>query len=161
VRKEITQCARQLRRHRKLFTVDPKLKDRVARLLRSMLPPRPRKPGRKPIPSVTLAIHLLHKFTSQNSTAKPEQIWAKVYPKAIPNYVTLTDEERSIERRRLRERVHSRKLQQFRRQKVKQYSIANQNTAIPRPAKLDCHRGSLDTSTTTRPPKLLANLETA
>ena len=45
VRKEITQFARQLRQHRKLFISDPTLKDRVARALRSMLPPH-RKRGR-------------------------------------------------------------------------------------------------------------------
>src|SRR5436309_8927612 len=57
VRKEITQCARQLRQHRKLFISDPKLRDRASRFLRSLLPPK-RKRGRPGIDSVTKAIRL-------------------------------------------------------------------------------------------------------
>jgi hypothetical protein len=60
VRKEIAQVARELKRnHRFLFIADPKLKDRVARLLRSLLPPKPRRRGRPRRKDVTTAILLL------------------------------------------------------------------------------------------------------
>jgi hypothetical protein len=51
VRKEITRCARRLQPHRKLFIADAKLKDRVSRFLRSLLPPK-RKRGRPGLDSV-------------------------------------------------------------------------------------------------------------
>jgi hypothetical protein len=54
VRKEITRCAQQLRQHRQLFIDDARLKDRAARFLRSVLPPR-RKRGRPGIDKSGLA----------------------------------------------------------------------------------------------------------
>src|SRR5215831_9878958 len=64
VRREITRCAQELRQHRKLFMADPKLKDRTARFLRSLLPPQ-RKRGRPGLPSVSKAILLLRTFSRQ------------------------------------------------------------------------------------------------
>lgn len=102
-------------RHRDLFLSDPKLKDRASRLFRTMLPPRPRRPGRKPIASVTRAIRLLKKFKRQFPDIKPPRLWARIYPKVIPNYASLTEDGRWNEQRRLRDRVHSRKVSVSRR----------------------------------------------
>jgi len=84
VRKEISQCARQLQQHRKLFTADAKLKDRASRFLRSLLPPK-RKRGRPGIDSVTKAIRLRRRFKGQYPGEKPELIWKRIYPETIPN----------------------------------------------------------------------------
>jgi hypothetical protein len=116
VRKEIARFARELRQHRKLFIADPKLKDRASRFLRSLLPPR-RKRGRPGIDSVTIAIRLRNRFRRQYPGEKPEQIWKKVYPKAIPGYARMDRERQKAEQLLLRERVYSRKLQQRRRGK--------------------------------------------
>jgi hypothetical protein len=117
---DIVALARTLReRHELLFFADRKLKDRAARLFRTVLPPRPGRPGRKRIANVTLAIRLQRRLKLENPTARPDKIWAKVYPMAIPNYATLTNEARWIEQRRLRDRVHSRKRQQKRSQELK------------------------------------------
>jgi hypothetical protein len=108
VRKEITQCARQLRQHPKLFIADPKLKDRVSRFLRSLLPPK-RKRGRPGIDSVTKAIRLRNRFRRQYAGEKPEQIWKRVYPEALPGYASMDPERQRAERLLLRERVRSRR----------------------------------------------------
>lgn len=114
VRKEIARFARELRRaHRKLFIADPKLKDRVARFLRSLLPPK-HKRGRPGIDSVTKAIRLRQRFKRQYPGEKPEQIWKRVYPEAIPGYATMDRERQKAERLLLRERVRSRRVQQRR-----------------------------------------------
>ncbi len=108
---DILTAAQGIRdRHKELFAADRKLKDRAARLFRTVLPPRPRCPGRKRIPSVTIAMRMHKKLTNENATARPEEIWAKIYPKAIPNYASLTQGDRWMEQRRLRDRVHSRRL---------------------------------------------------
>ena len=70
VRKEITRCAQALRQHRKFFIADAKLKDPVARALRSMLPPH-RKRGRPGLDRVTKAIRLLKQFRRQYLHEKP------------------------------------------------------------------------------------------
>jgi hypothetical protein len=104
VRKEITQFARQLRQHRKLFMADPTMKDRVARAVRSMLPPH-RKRGRPGLDSVTKAMRLLKEFRRQYPNEKPEPIWRRVYPEAIPGYASMDRERKKAERLLLRERV--------------------------------------------------------
>jgi hypothetical protein len=106
VRKEITQAARLLNRnHHDLFIADPKLKDRVARLLRSLLPPKPRRRGRPGREDVTTAILLLVRFRRMHPTERPELLWRRVYPLAIPNYETMSDIEQLNARQQLRERV--------------------------------------------------------
>ena len=93
VRKEITQFALQLRRQRRhQFTADPKLKDRASRFFRSLLPPQ-RKRGRPGIDSVTKAIRLLRQVRRQHPNEKPAQLWARVYPEAMPGYASM-DRER-------------------------------------------------------------------
>jgi hypothetical protein len=107
IRRTVTHCARQLRQHRKLFMADPTLKDRVARALRSMLPPH-RKRGRPGLDSVTKATRLLKQFRRQCPHEKPAQLWARIYPEAITGYASMDPERQKAERLLLRERVRSR-----------------------------------------------------
>jgi hypothetical protein len=108
VRKEITRFAQQLRQHRKLFISDPKLRDRAARFLRSLLPPK-RKRGRPGLDSVTKAIRLRQRLRRQYPGEKPEQIWQRIYLEAIPAYASMERERQKAERLLLRERVRSRR----------------------------------------------------
>ncbi len=124
---DIMAAARKVvEQHELSFLADRKLKDRAARLFRTVLPPRPGRPGRKRIANVTLAVRLQRRLKRENPDAKPEQIWARVYPKAIPNYQSLTSETRWNEQRRLRDRVHSRK-----RQNQKQHGKAGDQGPTP------------------------------
>jgi hypothetical protein len=111
VRKEITLCVRQLRKHRTFFVEDEKLKDRAARFLHSLLPPK-RKRGRPGLASVTKASMLRRKLRKVYPDDKPEQIWKKIYPEAIPGYAAMHQERQKAERILLRERVRSRTTQQ-------------------------------------------------
>jgi hypothetical protein len=113
--KGIARFARELRReHQKLFIADPKLKVRASRFLRSLLPPK-RKRGRPGLDSVTKAIRLRQRFRRQYPGVKPEQIWKRVYPEAIPGYVSMDRDRQKAERLLLRERVRSRRNQHNRR----------------------------------------------
>jgi hypothetical protein len=112
IRKDITQFARELKRqHRHLFTADPKLKDRAARFLRSLLPPQ-RKRGRPGLDSVTRAIRLLKQFRRQFPHESPTTIWQRIYPQAIPNYDAMTKVAQKDARGTLRERVRWRQRRQ-------------------------------------------------
>lgn len=109
VRKEITRAAHELnRQYRKLFQADPKLKDRVARLLRSMLPPKVKR-GRPGIPSVTTAIRLLNELRHLYPQDRAAELWKRVYPAAIPGYDALSPIEQRTAREVLRERVRWRR----------------------------------------------------
>ncbi len=114
VRKGITQCARQLRLHCKLFMTDPKLKDRASRLLRSMLPPK-RKRGRPGIPAVTKATLLLKELQREHPEQQPRERWQQVYPQVIPDYASLPREQQRSQEILLREQVRSRRNQQRKR----------------------------------------------
>jgi hypothetical protein len=106
VRKEITRLARELnRQYRALFMADLKLKDRAARLLRSLLPPKPRQRGRPGIDSVTKAIRLLRKFRRQYPGERWEMTWKRIYPEAIPNFAGINPIEQEHACQVLRERV--------------------------------------------------------
>jgi hypothetical protein len=106
VRKEIARLARELnRQHAELFTGDPKLRDRIARLLRSLLPPKPRRRGRPGIDSVTKAIGLLGKLRKQYPDERAAKIWQRIYPEAIPNYAGMNPIDQEDARQVLRERV--------------------------------------------------------
>jgi len=106
VRKEITRIARELNRqpYRKLFTADAKLRDRVARFLRSLLPPR-RKRGRPGLDSVTTAIRLRGMFRRSHPDEAWAKIWERIYPEAIANYDSMNQVEQMQARQLLRERV--------------------------------------------------------
>jgi hypothetical protein len=114
VRKEIARFARELRKQQhKVFVTDPKLKDRAARFLRSLLPPQ-RKRGRPGIDSVTKAIRLRQRLRRQYPGEKPEQIWKRIYPETITGYASMDRERQKAERLLLRERVRGRRNQRSR-----------------------------------------------
>jgi len=106
LRTEVTQCAKSLaRKYAHLFAGDRKLKDRIMRLVRALLPPRPRRRGRPANTDVTRAIRLLRKFHRDYPEEVPRQHWARVYPLVIPNFHSMTDPEQDTSRFALRERV--------------------------------------------------------
>jgi len=120
-RQDITRMARQHRkRFGKLLLADPKLKDRSARFYRSLLLPKPKRRGRPPVESVTIATRLLQKYRREYPDETPEQWWKRIYPQAIPGYEKLGREERKAQQLLLRERVRSRRNQQRRRQNHQQ-----------------------------------------
>jgi hypothetical protein len=112
VRKEIIRCARELNRsYRGRFISDQTLKDRAARLLRSLLPPKPRRRGRPGRPDVTQAIRLLELFKRHYPDEKPAEHWARLYPLVIQGYGGMNSVEQRDARERLRERVRWRQRQ--------------------------------------------------
>jgi hypothetical protein len=109
VRKEITRAARELNRQcRKLFLADPGLKDRGARLLRSLLPPKVKR-GRPGIAAVTQAIVLLRQLRRRYPLERPAALWKRVYPAVIPNYAAMKPIDQKTAREQLRERVRWRR----------------------------------------------------
>jgi hypothetical protein len=109
--------ARMAKEHRKkynaLFSADSTLKERGARFYRSMLPRL--RSGRPSIESVTQATQLFRRLSQQYPDDKPEQIWGRIYPKAIPNYPALGKDDRIAQQLLLRNRVRSRRNQRRRR----------------------------------------------
>ena len=59
---------------------DPKVEDRAAHLLRSLLPPKPRRRARPGIEYVTKAIALLKKCRRPHPGERAGQIWQRIYP---------------------------------------------------------------------------------
>jgi hypothetical protein len=93
------------RKYRKLFAAGRRLKDRVLRLLRALLPPRPRRRGRPADQTVTRAIVLYRKLRRQYPQDKPRALWSQVYPLVIPGYEAMPDLEKRTAREQLRERI--------------------------------------------------------
>jgi hypothetical protein len=93
------------KKYGKLFAADRELKNRVLRLLRALLPPRPRRRGRPRDQTTTRAILLYGKFRRQSPEDKPRAIWSQVYPLVIPGYEGMPDLERRTAREKLRERM--------------------------------------------------------
>jgi hypothetical protein len=125
VLKEITHVARDLtRQNRQLFLADPKLKDRAARLLRSLLPPTPRRRGRPARADVTAAIRLLRRYRNQFSDESPARRWARVYSKVIPGYDAMNAVDQRTNREELKERVR------WRRRHQKRHSINDQKKCM-------------------------------
>ena len=82
--KDIVAAARVIcKDHKARFLVDRKLKECSARLFRTLLPPRPRRPGRKRIARVTRAMRLQRRLKRKYPTARPAEIWAKIYPNGL------------------------------------------------------------------------------
>jgi hypothetical protein len=96
---------------------DPTLKDRAARLLRSLLPPKPRRRGRPGLDSVTTAIRLLGSFRKQFPGELWAEVWQRIYPEAVPNYVVMNSVEQEHARQVLRERVRWRLRERKRRRR--------------------------------------------
>jgi hypothetical protein len=106
LRIEVTQHARSIAsKYRKLFVADRQLKDRVLRLLRALLPPRPRRRGRPRDQTTTRAIVLYRKLRRQSPENKPRAIWSRVYPLAIPGYEGMSELEQRTAREKLGERI--------------------------------------------------------
>ena len=106
LRAEITQYARTLaKKYRHLFRGDRQMKDRTLRLVRALLPPRPRRRGRPGSRDVTRAISLLRRFRRQFSEETRQQHWARVYAVVIPDFHSMIDVEQETARFALRERV--------------------------------------------------------
>jgi hypothetical protein len=105
LRTAITEFTRMIaRQFQRQFASDPELKRRVMRLLKSVIPPRPRRRGRPPDPVVTAAIMLHAKLRRQFPKDPPRSIWARVYEMVIPKYAAMTD----IEQRSAREDLYLR-----------------------------------------------------
>jgi hypothetical protein len=110
--KDIVRLGREIRkRHGTLFVANPNMKDRAARLLRSMLPPKPRRRGRPAIDSVTIASRLLRNLRKRYPNEKPAQTWARIYPLAVPHWETLSPADKQSAALQLRNRVRSRRNQ--------------------------------------------------
>ena len=109
LRKEATEIARSLSQtYRADFVADHKLKDRVLRLLRAMLPPRPRKPGHPHDPEITKAAILHSRIRRQHSEARPAEILDMVCAALQPEYASLAPIARRDMRAGLRARLRSR-----------------------------------------------------
>jgi hypothetical protein len=106
LRADVTQHVRTIaKKYRSLFIADRELKDRVLRLERALLPPRPRPRGRPRNPTVTRAITLYRKLRRQSPEENPQAIWRRVYPLVIPEYETMPELEQRTAREDLYERV--------------------------------------------------------
>jgi hypothetical protein len=104
LRTEVVQFARLIaRKYREQFAADRLMKIRVVRLVKALLPPRPRR-GRPRDPMVTKALRLFEKLKRQSPADSPRELWAKVYPAVIPEYEKMPE----IERRTAREELHQR-----------------------------------------------------
>jgi hypothetical protein len=102
----VLQHARMVaRKYRKLFAADRRLKDRVLRLERALLPPRPRRRGRPRNQTVTRAIGLYRKDRRQCPRDTPRAIWSRVYPLVIPGYDGMSELDQRAAREQLRERI--------------------------------------------------------
>jgi hypothetical protein len=106
LRIEVTQHARSIaKKYRKLFVADRQLKDRVLRLLRALLPPRPRRRGRPRNQTTSRAIILYRKLRKECPEDKPRAIWSQVYPLLIPGYADMPEVEQRTAREELQERI--------------------------------------------------------
>src|SRR5215831_17957595 len=86
LRADVTQHARTIaRKYPHLFAADRQLKDRVLRLMRATLPPRPRRRGRPGNQIVSRAVRLLRRFRRQHPEETPQQHWARVDRLVLPN----------------------------------------------------------------------------
>jgi hypothetical protein len=106
LRIEVTQHARSIaKKYGKLFAADRELKNRVVRLVRTQLPPRPRRRGRPGDQTTTRAIVLYRKLRKQCPEDKPRALWSRIYPLVILGYADMPDVEQRTAREQLRERI--------------------------------------------------------
>ena len=86
LRIEVMQYTRNLgKKYAHVFAGDRQLKDRVLRLMRATLPPRPRRRGRPGNQIVSRAVRLLRRFRRQHPEETPQQHWARVDRLVLPN----------------------------------------------------------------------------
>ena len=106
LRKEVTKCARAMAmNYAHVFDGDRRAKEKVIRLMRRCLPPRPRRRGRPRNPTVTRAIMLYRRFRSESPEESPRHLWARVYLRVISGYDVMPDLEQRTAREELRERI--------------------------------------------------------
>jgi hypothetical protein len=116
MRKEIAAFARKLaKEHRGLFNSDLNLRKRSGQFLTALLPPKSRRRGRPGRADVTKAIRLRRKFKREYPNDRGAKIWERIYPKAIPNYASMSELEQADARQQLRERVRWRQRIRMRR----------------------------------------------
>jgi hypothetical protein len=111
IRQPVLAFAEQLRTEfAAQFTADRRLKHRLARLLASLLPPKPRQPGR-PVtyPEVTKAYRMMNKLRREHPRVPYRDLWQRVYPVAITGYEKLDKLGKRAARHGLRERVRWRR----------------------------------------------------
>jgi hypothetical protein len=96
---------RAARKHRDLFAGDRELKDRVLRLMRVWLPPRPRRRGRPANAEITRAVRLLRRFRREHPAENPQQHWARIDRLLLPDPDSMVPAEWEAARFDLRERV--------------------------------------------------------
>jgi hypothetical protein len=87
------------RNHAPVFAGNPRLKHRVAQLVKLQLPPQPGRPG---LVIVTAAIRLLHDLRRIHPEKPAKEIWKEIYRRLIPNYARLS----FIERRTAEQQLH-------------------------------------------------------
>jgi hypothetical protein len=106
LRKEAVEHCRSIsRKYGADFAADRDLKDRLLRLERALLPPRPRRRGRPKNPIVTRAIALYRKLRRESPQQSPRQLWSQVYPRVIERWDTMSELDRRGARDQLRERI--------------------------------------------------------
>jgi len=77
----------------------------IPRLLRALLPPRPRRRGRPRNQTTSRAIILYRKLRKECPEDKPRAIWSQVYPLLIPGYADMPEVEQRTAREELQERI--------------------------------------------------------
>jgi hypothetical protein len=109
LRKETVQHVRAMaRKYRTAFESDADLKNRVLRLERALLPPRPRRRGRPRDPETTRAIALYRRFRRKHPGERADEIWDRVCRELYSQYPGLDDLEQKNMRYDLLARVKSR-----------------------------------------------------
>jgi hypothetical protein len=84
---------------------DRELKNRVLRLERALLPPRPQPRGRPGNPMVTRAIALYWRLRPKFPDESPRAIWRRVCSALISGYADMPEMEQRTACEQLRERV--------------------------------------------------------
>jgi hypothetical protein len=108
LRRDITRFAGTVaKKYCQQFTAERELKDRVADLLRALLPPRRRR-GRPRDPTITRAMMLLGNFRRKYPQEKRREIWNRVCLILISGYADLSEWEQREARENLQARVKSR-----------------------------------------------------
>jgi hypothetical protein len=93
------------RKYRHLFKSDRELKTHILTIVRTVLPPRPRRRGRPGDPIVTSALNLRAKLRREFTEETARQICQRVYVAVIPDYTNLPPMEQREARQRLQERM--------------------------------------------------------
>jgi hypothetical protein len=106
LRGEVTSDLRAIaRKYRQLFKSERELKTHILTIVRTVLPPHPRRRGRPGDPIVTSALELREKLRREFPEETARQICQRVYVAVIPDYANLSPMEQREARQRLQERM--------------------------------------------------------